>query len=396
MLPVLVGVVGLAVDASIWIGEKNATQGVADHAALSAVVAVAAGADPSQAAAEALAVAAASGFADGRNTVSVTVNNPPASGAYAGKANAYEVIIARVQDAYFSRLIGLTPTVSSRAVAMAGGMPACILALDRSAQAALDLSGTASINAPACGVAANSSSPQAVSLSGNASIRTAALTVAGDYAISGNAGIRADRITRGAAVADPYAGLAVPRFSGCDQTTAYALKGGTARISPGVYCGGIAVSSGGTLILDPGSTGLYIINGGDLTVSSGTLNASGVSIVLTSTTGNWGKVTVSGNGRLNLSANPSGPLQGVAIYADRAAPASMEHAFSGGADFSVSGSLYMPSGRVTFSGGSSAEGGCTQLIARLITVSGGASFGRNCGSLTVPGLRSTSKGLPVE
>jgi hypothetical protein len=212
------------------------------------------------------------------------------------------------------------------------------------------------------------------------------------------------------ATADPYASLAVPSYSTCNQTN-YTLSGGSATISPGVYCGGITVSGGAQLTMN---SGVYILNGDpthpghspdSFTVSGGsTVTGSGVSIVLTNNTGNsndWGAVTISGGTTVTLTPPTSGTMQGVAIYMDRNAPLLNNHDtanFSGGSSMSITGSLYFPTELVNYCGGSSTASACLQLIARTVNYSGGSSFGHACGSLTVPGLQppSGTKGVPAE
>ena len=82
-MPVVLGLTALAVDVSQWSSRKNSIQAAADNSVLSAAVAAAqSGATSAQITNQALAVAAATGFANGQNGVTVTVNNPPASGGY--------------------------------------------------------------------------------------------------------------------------------------------------------------------------------------------------------------------------------------------------------------------------------------------------------------------------
>lgn len=91
-------------------------------------------------------------------------------------------------------------------------------------------------------------------------------------------------------------------------------------------------------------------------------------------------------------------MQGVAFYVDRNAPANSD-AFSGGSTMSITGSIYMPSQKVSYSGGSSTNPACLQLIADTVTLSGGSSFGVVCpAGLVVPGLQQQAgtKGIPAE
>ncbi|MGH6812161.1 MAG: pilus assembly protein TadG-related protein [Methylocella sp.] len=437
-IPLLLGFAALAVDTSVWSSAKNSTQGAADAAAVSAVAAATAGSSWAQIQNEANASSALAGFTNGQGGVTVTVNTPPTSGNYTAstyKNSAYEVIITQPQKRFFAGVLGAAPTISGRAVALVAGKPACILALDSKASGSasndVGISGGATITATKCAVAANSSSSTAVSLSGGSSLTASNLNVVGNYSVSGGATVTATIKTGAAATVDPYASLAVPSFTTSGCLPAVNLSGGaTKTISAGCYAG-INVSGGSKLTMNSGNyvinggsppgislsggstvtmgSGVYIINAGTFALSGGnTITGSGVSIVLTNTpsnpsTSNWGSVTISGGANLTLTAPSSGPMQGVAFYMDRNAPgpnttpSGTTDGFSGGSSMSITGSLYLPSQLVSYSGGSSTGSECLQLIADNILFSGGSSFGVSCGSLTVPGFQSSvTKGVPAE
>ncbi|MGH6836777.1 MAG: TadE/TadG family type IV pilus assembly protein [Methylocella sp.] len=432
-VPVLLGFAALAVDTSMWSSAKNSAQGAADAAVLSVVAAATAGSNATQIQNEAYASAALSGFTNGQNGVTLTINNPPKSGPNTSNTGAYEVIIAQPQTRHFAGVLGAAPTISGRAVAIVAGTPACILALDRSATKAADvgLSGGADIGAPNCAVAANSSDSSAVSLSGGSTLKAANLNVVGNYSVTGGATVTATIKTNAPVTRDPYGCsggkcLAVPSFSTSGCLPDPSLSGGaTGTITPGCY-DGISVSGGATLTMRPGNyvinggggmnlsggskvtmgAGIYTFNGGSFSPSGGnTIDASGgVSIILTntpsaSTTPNWGNVNLSGGANLTLTAPSSGPMQGVAVYMDRNAPASISDSFTGGTSMAITGSLYLPSQPVSYSGGSSTASKCLQLIALTVSFSGGSSFGVNCGTLNVPGLQpqqSGTQGVPAE
>lgn len=391
-LPALVGVAALAIDTSLWSKAKNDLQGAADSAALGAVVAAGAGATTAQATTEAKAIAAADGFVDGQNGLSVTVNNPPQTGSYTTNNGAYEVLISQPQTLFFGRLwMSAAPTINVRAVAGKAGTPACLIALDTAAKDALTMSGgTTTVTGTNCTVAVNSANAEAANLSGGASIDAKNFFVDGSYATSGGSKVTGT-VKTGVTTTDPYSTLAVPTFTSCNA--AYSISGGSASINQGCYAG-ISVSGGANLTLNAGT---YIISGGSLNVSSSTLSGSGVSIVLTKNASNsYGSVTISGGSTVTITPTTSGALQGVAIYMDRNAPTSTINNISGGSNFSIEGSLYFPSQKVNYSGGSGSGSGCLQLIARLLVFSGGSTFGIACGSLNVPGLATARTGVPLE
>lgn len=398
-IPVLIGFAGLAVDASIWAGSKNTAQGAADSAALSAISALRAGATASQAAIEAKGVAASMGFVDGQGGATVTVNSPPASGPYAGNAQAYEILISQNQKLYFSRLLGVAPTIKGRAVALlsGGSYPACLLALEPTSKDSIRVStSTTIVSATNCTIASNSSDKGALHGEHGSKVIASEINLVGNYALSGGSTVSAPTIKTGAsAIADPYASLTTPAYSPTCTSTNYTLSGGgPGTISPGTYCGGITVSGGSTLTMNPG---VYVVLG-NFTVSSSYATGSGVSIVITTNAAypSWGKFTTSGGGSIvTLTAPSSGPMQGVALYMDRSAPTNIVNSITGA--FNITGAVYAPSQTVKYSASNGAGGiTCFQMVARIIEFSSGAKFGTNCGILTVPGLAVEGKGVPAE
>lgn len=294
------------------------------------------------------------------------------------------------------------------------------------------MSGGATVGATNCTIAANSSSGTAGNFSGGASVTAANVNFVGNYTTSGGATIAATVKTGAPATTDPYgctgsgSCLAVPAYTTSPCAANPNLSGGAkATIGPGCYKG-ISVSGGVQLTMSPGNytidgtggagaidvslsggskvtmgAGIYTLYNGGFNLSGGnTVDASaGVSIILTgSPASSAGIVNISGGADLTLTPPTSGPMQGVAFYVDRNAPANSD-AFSGGSTMSITGSIYMPSQKVSYSGGSSTNPACLQLIADTVTLSGGSSFGVVCpAGLVVPGLQQQAgtKGIPAE
>jgi Flp pilus assembly protein TadG len=239
-MPVLLGLTAFAVDVSKWSSQKNSIQAAADNAVLSAAVAAAqSGVTFAQIQNQAYAVAATTGFTNGLKGVTVTVNNPPATGPNTANTGAYEVIIKQPQTGYFAGLLlgsAAAPTVIGRAVVIVAGTPACVLALDGKASGTISMSGGASVGAKNCTVAANSSSGSAGNFSGGASVTAANVYFVGNYTTSGGATLSATVKTGAPATTDPYASLAVPSFSTSGCLANPNLSGAkTKTISAGCY-----------------------------------------------------------------------------------------------------------------------------------------------------------------
>src|SRR5579864_7749596 len=211
----LVGFAALAVDVASWQVAQRSMQGAADTAAYSAAIAYNNSGGTTYIT-QAKGIAAAQGYVDGQNGATVTVNQPPASGGYTSSSTAIEVIIKQPQPRFLAGLfLSSKPTVSARSVATMSS-PACILALDPTASAALNLSGGATFNSPNCDMAANSTSASAINMSGSSTVTTPCLVAVGGVQTTSGLTLTkcSGAITGAAATADPYASVPAPTPSG--------------------------------------------------------------------------------------------------------------------------------------------------------------------------------------
>jgi Flp pilus assembly protein TadG len=401
-LSVMLGVGGLAVDASMWQYKKNDAQGAADAAAMSAVTSAIAGDSIARIQSEAYSIAAVGGFVRGENAT-VTLNNPPSTGAYAGNANAYEVIITETQSRYFSVLYTKgSPTVYARAVGLvtSTSIASCVVSLASSGSGAISLSGNGSVDLTNCNLDANSSSKTSLSLNGNALVAAQGVNLVGGYSTSGNASIvTPSLVTGGSPVTDPYAGRTIPSYSGCNKTN-YSATGGTLPNygAVTVYCGGLSFSSN-TAVTVP--AGIYIIDGGNFTISgNASVTGTGVTFILTSSTGTGiGTFSVSGNGSVNLTAPTTGPTAGIVFWVDKRASSSATSSYSGNGTGNLTGAIYAPSSSVNYSGNGSSSNGCTQIVSDTSTFTGNATLSHNCAGTGVADPTSgggAKSGKPVE
>lgn len=275
-------------------------------------------------------------------------------------------------------------TLKARSVSLPGPPgKMCVLALDQSGKLAVgdvDFSGTTQVDLSGCDLYNNSGSADSTEISGSAALTARDIYLAGGYSISGSATISAGAIVPwGSTVADPYAALSVPIYSGCAATN-YKLNSKTpTTISPGVYCGGIDVEGGASLTLNPGT---YILDRGNLQIASGaTVTGNGVTLILTSSTGsNYGSISIAGSSTVTLSApsaNANLGVPGIALWEDRNAPTGSA-TFSGGSAQSISGAIYLPTQQVSYTGGSSTANACVQLVALTLKFSGNSYFQHNC------------------
>ena len=422
-LAALLGFAGLAIDVSLWYADKRAEQGAADSAAYSAAFTYnadgASGSASTFAIATAKAVAAQYGFVGGTNGVTVTVNNPPLSGTHRTSA-AFEVIIAKTESAMLSVLQHGSQVVAARAVGAVvttgGGGAACVLQTANTSFGEIYMTNGVTMSLNSCGVAANGTSSSAVTVIGGSSLTGATAQIVGNITTNngGTVTISGSKTTGAAVTANPYAsrtiaaaeaGYTIGCSAGASTPTSYNGGGQTYTINPGVFCGGLSVSNGVTVTMNPG---IYIIYGGVFSLQSGTVRAgSGVTIVLTGTGSNYAVANIANGMNLTLNAPTSGATAGLAIFADPAAPsmtstltnasscgtvASECSSFAGGVSMNINGAVDAPAQGVQWSNGSNNSTACTQLVAYQITFTGGSKFTNNCsgsGTSQIGGSSST-------
>jgi Flp pilus assembly protein TadG len=385
-LAVLLAFGGLGVDAALWMRAKYDAQGAADAAANSVAAAAAIGNPASRLTAEANAAAAANGFQNGMNGVTVTMNNPPGSGAFAGNASAYEVIVSAPQKLYLaSALAGTTaPIVKARAVALltagtpAPTFPTCILGLSpQPSQIDVTFNGNTAVTATGCDVDADSPSSSSVNTNGGGSVHAKDVRTVGGVS-GGNIFVTGGIFTQQSSIPDPYAGRTIPSMpagSGPNKWTGTIQNTGSG--SPPVMTINGNVDVKGNTTLQPG---IYIINNGSFNdTGQNTVTGNGVTIILTSSNpaSDTGTFSVTGGGGLNLTAPTTGPTAGIALWADKNLP-NKGDTFAGGTTSNLVGAIYLPSHDVKYAGNSGTTSKCMQLIAYNITFTGTSSFNHNC------------------
>lgn len=451
ILPVLAGAVAVGVETGQLYRLKRQMQVSADAAALSASIDMMGGKTLDAATPAAKYEAQRNGFTDGVNGVTVTAA-APTSGPYAGTTNAVEVTVTKSTGfSIGSALLNGSLSnfnISTKAVAAPSSYSAtttttttttgsngeaCMLALADAGQA---ISITSFNNFTSdCTVMSNS---PATGLAGNASIYMTGFNHATMYSVWTRGKFDqptytpspvtltvAARENQTGTVYDPFAtgnsnALPTPSPGTCTVTNYTPPTGNEATLSPGTYCGGLTVSNKNNVYFQPGT---YYIANGDLvirsdnnvscptcTISSTPGATTGVTFVLTQTTGNnadIGGVNISSMNNVTLNA-PSGPstnpYKGVLFYQDRRATAgtmsSTSKIFTVASlnNATLSGAIYFPQNRIDISSinnfGSNASTGCTVWIGRYLKFS---SFNNNykggCQSYyntSVPGVSTTT------
>jgi len=272
---------------------------------------------------------------------------------------------------------------STAAVAIAPN-PGCVYVLDPAQGPSLKVSGGASLQSN-CGVFVNSSASNALTLTNNASLTASAVNVVGGASYNG-ASVSPTPATGTPAVADPLANLAPPAFSNCDHSS-FAVSGGSVTLNPGVYCGGISITGQANVTFNPGT---YILNGGGLSATSNNtvINGTGVSFYNTSAGYSFAPISMTGGTSLNLTAPTTGDYQGILFFQDRNITSGGTSSITGGSNSNLRGTIYMPTGDLSFSGGSTANL-TLAFVVRNLTVTGTSQLQRDAtGNVTA--LKTTA------
>lgn len=377
LLVALLGFASLGTEIGVlyWISRRMQT--TADSAAYDAALAQMRG-YPADFASEAIAAAAAAGFVNGEDGTSVTVNDPPTTGAYKGNADAVEVQIAQPQTLVLASLFKSGAwNLSARSVALVEwNNVACILALDPTATSAVSLAKDTVVNAPDCAVAANSDAAGALFLDNNATI-DAAVNVVGTWTLSNGAAINGSPAHENAGVVeDPYQGLALPSpLPACTGQNASAGKGATLDLTPGNFCNGWKIGNDSTITL---AAGTYYVSGGlkfgnDVTIDG----SAGVTIVITDDSA----MSLTKNARFVITAPaPSSgePFPGIALMS-LSSDTSVTQTFGRDTSLDIKGAVYFPHQTIAFENNAeTTSGGCTQIIGRVIDLANDVAIESHC------------------
>jgi len=373
MMPAVLGFSALGVDVSLWYLMRREIQTVADNAAIAGAYMAAAEATEQEILAAAVEDAGFNDFDVSASGKTIKVNKPPLNGAFAGDPGYVEVLVTSVAQSHFiSAVLGEEVTVAARAVGgptQAGEY--CIVALDQTANDALNIAGTADVTAE-CGAVSNSSSSSAINIQGNATLTAGSAQAYGDISISGNASLTTDNPYHSLAqrVSDPLGpegmDLQMPPSGSCDHNNMRAKN--TVTLSPGRYCGGLTFQNANAT-LQPGT---YIIDGGDLSSNgTSTITGDGVTFILTGdTSSDVGNVDFAGGTTSDLTAPSSGSYAGVLFFQDPNASTSGTNRVIGGSSMALDGIMYFPTREMLFTGGSGADAGCMMIVARIVSFQG--------------------------
>ncbi|SDD85844.1 Tad domain-containing protein [Kordiimonas lacus] len=403
MLPAILGFAGLGLDVSGWYMERRHVQNITDMAAIDVANSAINFSDSDLEAQLAAFMAARDEYDSGSDTV--TMNNPPTSGDYAGNNNFYEVTVSRQVTLKFLSAFyaitgdNLTVNVSGRAVsgALVVGTQ-CVVALDDSADRALEFSGNTTIGTD-CGVTANSVSDEALYIGGSATLDTTSVQAVGDISVQGGGTLTTTSPPQSLSQSadDPFTNLPIPTDMGCDISGNQRLRDGDSLDAAGGVlrvCGDITIQGTG-VVFEPGT---YVIEGGDFNALAGAdFTGSGVTFIFTGDTStDIGSIKINGGASAVLSApaDDGNVYEGILFYQDPNAEyrgRDSAASFTGGSSMTMDGIIYMPSSDVTFSGGTSSAPSCLQIWSATVKFTGDSSIDNDETVCSTMNIESTSQ-----
>ncbi|GAC1425368.1 MAG: pilus assembly protein TadG-related protein [Candidatus Velthaea sp.] len=362
MIIVIFGFAALAVDVGSWHYQQRIEQTAADSASVAGAIELNYSRAAGAVSATARADAATNGFTDNGADVAVTVNNPPATGSFAGNTNAVEVIVAKKQPGFFTAIFGQTfqwvtvRSVTAQSVVGRG----CIYTLNGD----VVINGSGSISAKSCGLNTNGN----LSVTSHATVDANTIGYTGTWS-GGGVYPNAQPETE-VAVQDPC-----PTILGCTYLATHPPISGAcgdqnpipSKLQPAEFCAPLQISGNVTL-----APGLYVLDQGFIANGNATISGTGVTIYNKN-----GQFTLNGNISLSLSAPTTGTMAGIVYFQPPANSSAFTVNGRSGTDDFV-GAMYLPTAALTLNGNSP---NTTLLVAASITMNGG-------------GIGASASGLP--
>lgn len=371
----MVGTMGLAIDAAQWISWRRDLHSAADAGAIAGAQALINEEDVDAVVRKVL------GLNTQRSYTIAAIETPPTTGEFAGNNSMVRIVLTTQRSLPFSSMfLSGAPTIQAEAIAQASNeVPNCMIALD-TATTGLVIEGSATVNMT-CGMASNSNFD--ATASGRDTIRAGALSAVGNVNATG--GVSADTAVHSfaAAALDPFAGKITDQNRTCSTNLRVSGTVVWNRETNGDCLRSIDVQARATLTLSPG---VYIIGAGGVKVAgNATIIGHGVTFVFTNTdspfnANNVGIFESMGTSNVQLTAPTTGTYAGLIMVQDsRAIPSNSNDLIVTGDSGSVfEGAIYAPRNHVTFTGNSSMDSDCLQIVSRYITFSGNTHVSNNC------------------
>lgn len=373
----LLGMSALAIDGGNAYADRRKAETAAAATALTASLTRIQGSDWRAAA---LATAQANGYDNNGVTNTVELNTPPLNGPYIGNAEYIEVIITSQINTYFGPVIGI-PQVTSTTQAVSQSKPAeygqmfdgyGLVSLaphsDCLSKKSFWIHGEATISMEGGGIFINSDNPKCAFIQfGSGSVRfldNSPFTVVGGAQVQKPLLITPFPMQTGAPPISYPPAFKMPKL-GCGSKIAKVDELDGTKMSPGNWDEDVFPPDGVSFL----KSGIYCING-DFIVNDGEmLHGTAILLIIEN-----GKVKISGNAEVNLSAHKSADAQGLLIYM----PITNKNilALNGNDDSRYQGTILAPAADIRLNGLDSTFGAAyhSQIIGYYIEVDGNSDI----------------------
>lgn len=254
---------------------------------------------------------------------------------------AVQVRISTTMSSLFGDVLPQSRSqVSVQAVArLTAGLPICLVALETTSGGAIHLQNYARLTATNCAVYSDSKSPQGI-MGKDSAVLISSMTCSAGGKVGSSLNFRPTPLTDCPQIPDPLASRPPPPVGSC-LATDQVVDGLTVTLKPGTFCGGLHVTGAAKVTLSPG---VYVMKDGPLIVDKGaTVNGSYAGFYLS---GSKSTFLFDFDTTINLTAPKDGPLAGILMFEDRAAPAKRMHKIFSNNARTLLGTIYIPNGRL--------------------------------------------------
>ena len=339
ILPVLLGIIGLAADYGMMTKVRSELQDAADAAAMAGAREIPLAMSNAKQVASAVRA-----FAAYRLTQNSSASNAQLAAQrltltvdVVGDFSAVKVTISEQWSPFFLHFVEptVTPITVSSQARFVGRNNICVLGLSGTGTAVyIDKNGRLTGNN--CGVFANSIGSSGLRVDSGAILKSTINCSSGGASVSGS--VTPSAITDCPVVADPLAKRQPPSFGGCDYNGTI-INGSTVTLQPGVYCGGLSLQGNSVVTLNPG---VYVIKDGGLSTSGqASLTGVGAGFFIT---GKASPVVFGSSTHISLTAPKDGPMAGLLFFEDPALTVKLKHKITSDDARVLLGTMYFPVG----------------------------------------------------
>jgi hypothetical protein len=271
--------------------------------------------------------------------------------------------------------------VSSRARAIGGSNPLCLVSLDDDSNDGLNFGARTRLDAPGCTIHGNSDHPTGFTVEQQAEVTAGQLCAAGRVFVKEKAKANATLIDDCPELRDPLIQRTLPVPAGVCR-----INGGNfvGTQSPDTYCGALTIPAGQTATLQPG---IYVFNNARLMIEAGaTLKGDSVNLHFAgsgppSGKGKGGKpselaIEADKDSIIDLTAPKTGNMAGLLLTTDRGLTDARKFYLNSENARRLLGTIYLPSGDIWLGNGKpiADQSAFTIFVARKIATRAGPAL----------------------